>query len=126
MSHPSHHRVPADTATPFPTTYVVTALMASISTAVVVVFSADQVAQARLGFLPLTPDQVGIITGSLAILLFVAAALACVYAQASNRYEVPQARMDTWLSSRPDEDKNELTDLWDNTGDAAYRLARIV
>ena len=36
---------------------VVTALMASISTALVVVFSADQAAQARLGFLPLTPDE---------------------------------------------------------------------
>ena len=103
---------------------VVTALMASISTAVVVVFSADQAAQARLGFLPLTPDQVGTITGSLAILFFVAATLACVYAQASNRYEVPQAVMDRWLSGRTD--KDDLTDLWDHTGNAAYRFARIV
>jgi hypothetical protein len=102
---------------------VVTALMASISTAMVVVLSADQATQARLGFLPLTPDQAGTMAGSLATLLFVAATLASVYAQAANRHEVPQAVMDAWLAGRVDTDAR--TAEWDKTGEAAYRLARI-
>lgn len=102
---------------------VVTALMASISTAVVVVFAADQTTQARLGFLPLTPDQTGTITGSMAVLLFVAATLACVYAQAANRHEVPQNVLSDLLHGRIDQ--NERLKEWDKTGTAAYRRARI-
>jgi hypothetical protein len=102
---------------------VVTALLASISTAVVVVLSADQATQARLGFLPVTPDQAGTITGSMAVLLFVAATLACVYAQAANRHQVPQAVIDALFLGRID--KNERLAEWDETGAAAYRSARI-
>jgi len=102
---------------------VVTALMASVSTAVVVILAADQATQARLGFLPLTPDQAGTITGSVAVFLFVAATLACVYAQAANRHEVPQDVMSAWFRDRVDQ--NERTAEWDEAGEAAYRWARI-
>jgi hypothetical protein len=102
---------------------VVTALMASISTAVVVVFAADQATRARLGFLPLTPDQAGTITGSIAVLLFVAATLACVYAQAANRHEVPGAVLSELFYGRIDQ--NERLEEWDKRGEVAYRRARI-
>ena len=103
---------------------VVTALMASISIAIVVVFSADQVTQACLGFLPLTPDQAGTIAGSLATVLFVAATLASVYAQAANRYEVPQAIMAKWFTNRTDEE--DRTADWDKKCETAYRRARVL
>jgi hypothetical protein len=90
----------------------------------VVVFSADQVTQARLGFLPLTPDQAGTMTGSLATLLFVAATLASVNAQAANQYEVPQVVIEKLLAGRID--KADRTAEWDKTSEKSYQRVRIL
>jgi hypothetical protein len=102
---------------------VVTALMASITTAMVVVMAADQTAQSPLGFLSWTPDQVGVVVGSAGTVLFVAASLACVYAQAANPDEVPGEVRERWSAGRVDWD--EQVTRWHKSGEASYRWARV-
>lgn len=99
---------------------IVTSLMASINTAIVVVLSTDKTTQAGLGFLTFTPDQVGTTTGTLAILLFVAATVGAVYAQAANYDELPADIRDKLFLHRTDKDK--WTNEWEGKVDSAYKF----
>jgi hypothetical protein len=102
---------------------VVTSLMASISTAIVVVLSVDSVTETGLGFLTWTPDQIGTATGSAAVSLFVAATLGAVYAQAANHEELPGSVIQSLFQDRTDE-AARIQD-WDRRGNTAYKCARV-
>jgi hypothetical protein len=84
---------------------IVTSLMASICTAMVVVLSVDSTTQPGLGFLKFTPDQIGTTAGTLAIVLFVAATLGAVYAQAANYDELPARVIHRLLKYRQDQEE---------------------
>jgi hypothetical protein len=102
---------------------VVTSLMASISTAIVVVLSVDNAAETGLGFLSWTPDQIGTATGSAAVSLFVAATLGAVYAQAANHEDLPRRVIYGLFKDRTDQ--AERIKDWDRRGDTAYKCTRI-
>jgi hypothetical protein len=101
---------------------IVTSLMASISTAMVVVLSVDTTTQAGLSFLKFTPDQIGATAGTLAIVLFVAATLGAVYAQAANYDDLPVHVIERLFTGRID--KKERTSEWDGRADSAYMVTR--
>jgi hypothetical protein len=101
---------------------VVLSLMASISTAMVVVLAMDTSTQRSLGFLRITPDQVGTITGSAAVVLFVVATLAAVYAQAADHSSMPAAAVDKLFVGRTD--KDERIPEWEGRVQTAYKTAR--
>jgi hypothetical protein len=103
---------------------VVTSLMASINTALVVVLSVDNTTQAGLGFLTFTPDQVGTTAGTLAIVLFVAATVGAVYAQAANYEELPADIRHELFLQRTDKDKKKWTSKWEGMVDSAYMFTR--
>lgn len=102
---------------------VVTSLLASVSTAVVVVLAADTAAQRGLGFLGWTSDQIGTATGSAAAFLFVAATLSAVYAQAANYEDLPQAVIDEWFADRTDM-AARIAD-WKGRRQRAYTCTRV-
>lgn len=102
---------------------VVTSLLASISTAIVVVLSANTTLETGLGFLAWTPDQIGTATGSAATVLFVAATLAAVYAQAANHEEVPRRIIIGLLKDR--EDKDTQIQAWRRRCEKAYKSASV-
>ncbi|HEY7142771.1 MAG TPA: hypothetical protein VH637_00860 [Streptosporangiaceae bacterium] len=103
---------------------VVTSLMASLSTAIVVVLAVDTTAQAGLGFLRFTPDQVGTTAGTAAIVLFVAASMGAVYAQAANSDESPARVIYRMLLNRSADDKAKLKERWEGHTDRAYKVTR--
>jgi hypothetical protein len=102
---------------------VVTSLMASLSIAMVVVLSADTAIQATLGFLGYTPDQIGTATGSVAVVLFVAATLGAVNAQGADYSGFSEDDLAEMFKDRTDQ--AERTKDWDRRGESAYKTARV-
>jgi uncharacterized repeat protein (TIGR01451 family) len=97
--------------------------MASVSIGMVVVLAAATGTQATLGFLGLTPDQIGTITGSVAVVLFVAATLRAVYAQAADYSGFSEDYLEKMFKKRSD--RKARTEEWDNRGEQAYKAARV-
>lgn len=101
---------------------VVLSLMASISTAMVVVLATDTSPETKLSFLGWTPGQIGTAAGSGAVVLFVAATLAAVYAQAADHRSMPAAARHALLVGRIDTDQQIAA--WDKRVGTAYKTAR--
>ncbi|HEX3784257.1 MAG TPA: hypothetical protein VHX38_31755 [Pseudonocardiaceae bacterium] len=99
---------------------VVTALMAAISTALFVVPVVDTTKQATLGYLPWTPDQISVVSGSLATVLFIAATLASLFAHAKAIDQVPPDVLVKMLPGDGERHKETLR----NDGDRYYRYSR--
>lgn len=107
---------------------LVTALSATVSTALLVVpITGTGVSNRKLGQLPWTTQQIAITTGLLATIAFLVATVAAIYAHASAIDQVPAERESRLFPADTTEAiKAQAKADWQGQSNAAYRVTRLV